>query len=60
MFTIYSLVSLLVKFYLGKIWGTLGISWGGAITYLVIIIPWVWIAYKKSLTKEINLKSFVK
>lgn len=52
MFTIYSLVSLAVKFYLGKIWGTLGISWGGAITYLVIIMPWVWIAYKKSLSEE--------
>ena len=54
MFTVYSVISLAVKFYCGNIWGTIGISMGGAISYLIIIIPWVYWSYKKAMIKERN------
>lgn len=56
MFTVYSAISLAVKFICGRVWGTLGISMGGAITYLLIIIPWVLVAYKKAISDEVTKK----
>ena len=52
MFIIYSIVSLAIKYYCGKHWGTLAISMGGAITYFLIIIPLVYWAYRKAITQE--------
>lgn len=50
MFTIYAAVSLILKYILGKYFGTIAISWCGALSYLLIIVPSVFIAYKKTLT----------
>lgn len=47
MYSLYTVVSLLLKYYLGKSFGLVGISWMGAISYMLIILPILYIAYKK-------------
>lgn len=54
MFSVYSLISLAIKYFCGCEFGILGISLGGAISYLIIIMPWVYWAYRKSLQIERN------
>lgn len=52
MFSVYSIISLIVKYYSGSLFGILGISLGGALSYLIIIMPWVFFAYKRALRIE--------
>lgn len=54
MYAIYAAVSLVCKYYFGRMYGAVAVSWGGAITYGIIIIPAVYFAYKKTLAKEVK------
>ncbi len=47
MYGIFTIVSLLLKFYFGKILGIVAISWIGGLSYLLIILPFLYFTYKR-------------
>ena len=59
MYSIYAVVSLACKYYFGKIYGAIAVSWGGAITYGIIILPFLLYAYKKTLKSETSKHQYL-
>ena len=54
MYTLYATISLTLKYILGKHYGTIAISWCGALSYLILIVPFIFIVYRKSLKDAIE------
>lgn len=54
MYVLYAGVSLSCKYFFGLKYGAIAVSWGGAITYFLIIVPFVYFSYKRALKKECN------
>lgn len=52
MYGIYAVVSMSLKFALGRIYGAVAVAWSGAISFLLIIVPILWYAYRKEVNKE--------
>jgi len=47
MYGIYAGVSITLKYVLGKMYGAIAVSWSSAVVYLVIIVPFLYFAYRK-------------
>lgn len=52
MYAIYAVISLLCKYFFGRVYGAIAVSWGGAITYGIIILPLLYFAYRRALSSE--------
>lgn len=50
-FLLYSLISLTLKFYFSKIYSVAVIPWIGAISYILIVVPYIFLKAKKIVTK---------
>lgn len=52
MYALYALVSISLKYFLGISFGTVAVSWSGALVYIAIILPFLYISYNNLLLKK--------
>ena len=50
-FLLYSLISLILKFYFSKIYSITVIPWIGAVSYILIVVPYIFFKAKNIVTK---------
>ena len=48
---LYSLISLILKFYFSKIYSITVIPWIGAVSYILIVVPYIFFKAKNIVTK---------